>query len=336
LGSSKWLRRDSESLFLREEYCVTLGFENRKLIGQHPQNKLWLKKGYLMADLPIDGLDGLNGIIVIDQDKLITQANSIAGDLFGQPVSSLLNTTFDIGCNIDHLLEGGQQHCEFIIPEKDDKNKIISASSLRMEWNNQLYFIISLCNKTKHLESTELLQYQSHHDHLTNLPNRSFFEKSIAEAIKEAKKSKQHMALLYLDIDNFKAVNDSLGHCIGDLLLQKISETLIGCTRQSDTVARLGGDEFAIILPNLRKPDYAATVAQKIIEKLTRSSFRLEENEVQAKISIGIAIYPYAGKKSSELLKSADKAMYLAKKEGKHRYHFFTEKLNNNASVEKL
>jgi diguanylate cyclase (GGDEF)-like protein len=270
-----------------------------------------------------------HAIVVVDADKNVTQANLAAAQLLGSPVAALLNRPLNLGCDIDHLLQHDEKKSELLI-RTGTETQTLSASSLKVDWHDQPYYIISLWQQPLYEQSQEELEHMSYHDHLTSLPNRPHFERKMALAIKEASKSKQNMALLYLDIDNFKAVNDNLGHCVGDLLLKQISQALTACTRRSDTVARLGGDEFAIVLPNLRKPSYAATVARKVLNRLNRAPFHLENNDVHAKISIGIAVYPYAGKKTVDLVKNSDSAMYDAKKRGKNQFRFFTEEFNES------
>lgn len=179
--------------------------------------------------------------------------------------------------------------------------------------------------KTVEEQLTNLALY----DHLTKLPNRLLFEKTIAQTIARAKRSNKEMALMFLDLDHFKNINDTLGHDVGDMLLKGVADRLQQCIRKSDTVARLGGDEFAVILDEISKAEDAGLVAEKIINILA-PPFLLDGHEVFASTSIGIAIYPVSGDNSITLTKNADIAMYQSKQEGRNNYRFFTESMNED------
>ena len=172
-------------------------------------------------------------------------------------------------------------------------------------------------------ELVNLINYDS----LTGLPNRTLFADRLSQASAQARRSGESVGLLYLDLDGFKVINDSLGHSFGDELLKRVAERLRHCTREGDTVARLGGDEFALILSNLDTARNAARVAQKILSHLNQPLV-LKGREFHLGASIGIVTYPHDGVSSEDLLKNADAAMYRAKALGKNRYHFFTAELN--------
>lgn len=162
----------------------------------------------------------------------------------------------------------------------------------------------------------------AHYDMLTHLPNRSLFYDRLDQAILMAKRHQRGIALLYMDLDGFKKVNDTLGHHVGDLLLVEAAERLRLCVRESDTLARLGGDEFTLILNDIHERKDVAMVSKKIIESIA-VPFDLESHSVHIGVSIGIAIYPDdAGVVEGELLIVADKAMYAAKAAGKNTYRF--------------
>ena len=162
------------------------------------------------------------------------------------------------------------------------------------------------------------------HDPLTGLPNRSFFGEQFRQATARAKRAGRLVALLYLDLDRFKPVNDRLGHECGDQLLRTAARRLRGMVRAEDTVARLGGDEFAVILERLSRPRDAAPTARKLLRALNRP-FRLEGHKASVTASVGIAVYPLDGDNVDILLKRADRAMYRAKKGRGNEYRFWSD-----------
>jgi len=183
-------------------------------------------------------------------------------------------------------------------------------------------------------ESEERLLYLAHYDNLTNLPNRVLFYDRLKQALSQAKRNEWVTAVMFLDLDRFKNVNDTLGHGAGDLLLRQVSERLAGCVRSGDTVGRLSGDEFAIVLSNLTGPDDASLVAQKIMTTIARP-FNLYGKEVFVSASIGITLFPTDSLDQDTLIQNADTAMYRAKELGRNSFRFYTPEMNARA-LEKL
>lgn len=171
--------------------------------------------------------------------------------------------------------------------------------------------------------SASRLSHQANHDDLTGLPNRKLFHERLQQSLQWASSNQQLVALLFLDLDGFKQINDTLGHKVGDLLLKAVADRLTRCLRGSDTVSRLGGDEFTVILPAIPTYQDAGRVAEKILITLDKP-FQLNEQRVTVTTSIGIAIYPNDGDEVDALIKQADLAMYQAKQAGKHRYCFIS------------
>lgn len=169
--------------------------------------------------------------------------------------------------------------------------------------------------------SASRLSHQANHDDLTGLPNRKLFHERLQQSLEWASSNQQLVALLFLDLDGFKQINDTLGHKVGDLLLKAVADRLTRCLRGSDTVSRLGGDEFTVILPAIPTHQDAARVAEKILTTLDQP-FKLNNQIVNVTTSIGIAIYPNDGEEIDTLIKQADLAMYQAKQAGKHRFCF--------------
>lgn len=170
----------------------------------------------------------------------------------------------------------------------------------------------------------------AHYDAVTNLPNRVLFLDRFLQEIKNARRTEQSIALMYLDLDRFKEVNDTLGHDIGDLLLKETAQRLMSCVRTTDTVARLGGDEFTVILNIQEHPRSAEHVAQNILNILAEP-FHLGNEQVYITTSIGISIYPEDAEDVEVLLKNADQAMYAAKAHGRNRYYYFTASMQEAA-----
>lgn len=170
----------------------------------------------------------------------------------------------------------------------------------------------------------ERINYLAHYDQLTGLPNRTLLNRRIKKAVDKALNCNQSLAILFMDLDHFKEVNDTLGHPVGDLLLQAVGQRLKAILREQDTLGRLGGDEFLAILDHSAKPDASSVVAEKIISALTQP-FMLEGHEIKIGVSIGIAIYPKDGCSVDELVKNADIAMYRAKESGRNTFRYFSE-----------
>lgn len=181
---------------------------------------------------------------------------------------------------------------------------------------------------TEHRHYEEQLIYHATHDPLTGLPNRNLLQDRLAQALAlDAFAHKNPLCVMFLDLDNFKKVNDTLGHTVGDMLLKAVADRLTGCVRGGDTVARLGGDEYIIVLPNVREMQDVITVAKKIIAVFA-APFPLLGDEIYVTSSIGIALSPTDGETVDALLKNADAAMYHAKEQGKNNYQFYSAEMN--------
>lgn len=261
-----------------------------------------------------------DGIVILNNSKMVMYVNSAATNLFDRKATDLVGEPLDFTLDFE-------SPSEINIPQPDGKISIAEVDVIQTEWKNEPCLLVSFRDITERKKAEEVLTYMSCHDYLTDLPDRIHFEKKISSAIHEAKENTGYMALLYLNLDDFKIVNDTFGHFVGDLLLKEVSDILESSVRQGDTVVRLGGDEFSIVLPSLRKADYTASVASKILTKLSKT-FLLNEHEVYTNCSIGIAIYPAGGKNAISLIKNADTALHEAKENGKNQYRYFSSKLN--------
>jgi len=180
---------------------------------------------------------------------------------------------------------------------------------------------------TDRKQKETLINYQAFHDLLTGLPNRALFEDRLKLATAHARRYRSSLAVLYLDLDRFKLVNDSLGHAAGDRLLQLVAERIHGCLRDEDTLSRFGGDEFTLLLSEITKKDDAVSVVEKILESF-RSPFWIDDKEIFTSVSVGIAMFPHNGEAVETLIKNADIAMYHVKSSGKDGYQFFSREMN--------
>jgi diguanylate cyclase (GGDEF)-like protein len=174
------------------------------------------------------------------------------------------------------------------------------------------------------------LDHLAHHDVLTELPNRILFQDRLNQAIESARRQGRQLAVMFMDLDQFKHINDSLGHAIGDQLLQSVAQRLVGCVRHSDTISRQGGDEFVLLLSTIEHAEDTALSAQKMLAALALPH-HIDGHDLHISVSIGISIYPDDGQNAEILIKSADTAMYYAKDNGRNNYKFFEQDMNARA-----
>jgi diguanylate cyclase (GGDEF)-like protein len=184
---------------------------------------------------------------------------------------------------------------------------------------------------TERRRAEEQIAHMARHDALTDLPNRVLLRERLEHELKRVKRG-ECLAVLCLDLDHFKSVNDTLGHPIGDGLLQVVADRLRGCTREPDTIARLGGDEFAIIMTQLQRPTDAAVLARRIREAIVKP-YHLDGHQIIADISIGIAVAPLDGTEPDQLLKNADMALYGAKADGRGTFRFFEQEMDTRMKM---
>ncbi|NVK19425.1 MAG: EAL domain-containing protein [Methylocystaceae bacterium] len=206
----------------------------------------------------------------------------------------------------------------------------LSISAVLDANKNVSQYVAVFSDITKRKRAEELIRHQANYDALTNLPNRTLFLDRLSRSMMRAKRQETQVALMFLDLDRFKWVNDTLGHNIGDVLLQEAAARILHYVRETDTVARLGGDEFTIVLPDLKHTQDVEKVARKILEVLSKP-FQISGQEIFVSGSVGITIYPDDGKELELLLRNADTAMYRAKEAGRNDFRFFTAEMNTEA-----
>lgn len=210
----------------------------------------------------------------------------------------------------------------------------MSVSAVKDRLGKVTHYVTIFTDITERKEAEERVRHLAHYDALTDLPNRTLFYDRLSQALIQAQRDNTLAAVMFIDLDRFKNINDTLGHSVGDLLLQGVAERLIQCMRQGDSVSRQGGDEFVVLLPAIGQAEDAAVVAQKILESIGKPFF-LDEHELHVTCSIGISFYPNDGDNSETLMKNADTAMYRAKEAGRGNYQFYLADMNAR-SLERL
>ncbi len=285
-----------------------------------------------------------DAIIVKDLNGIITNWNSGAERIFGYRASEIIGCSISLLIPPDRLEEESKimklvkrgkltDHFETvrwgkgdkpidvsvtISPVKNSEGKIIGASKIARDI-------------TQRKGSQERIQYLAHYDSLTGLPNRTLLADRMKIAIGNAARYSKRLALLFVDLDRFKLVNDSLGHEIGDKLLKVAAERMQSTIRHIDTISRLGGDEFIVLLSQIVAAEDAARVAEKLIAAVSEP-YRIEEHELLLTASVGISIYPESGTEANSLLRNADTSMYSAKESGRNRYRFYSEDLTSRVT----
>ncbi|MFZ3213533.1 MAG: EAL domain-containing protein [Terriglobales bacterium] len=232
--------------------------------------------------------------------------------------------------------QGRCENCEFQVYRKDG-SKIWLRTSVRTVHNadgSLLYHVGTAEDITEHKLLEKQVRYLAYYDALTGLANRSLFQDRLANAMAVARRSKQKVALLFLDLDRFKTINDSLGHSVGDLLLKEVAERLKKWSREQDTVARLGGDEFVVVLSAVKETADAAVAADRLMKAMS-AEFTVQGHLLSPSCSLGISVFPDHGTDGEALLKNADAAMYCAKDNGRNNFQFFTHDMNGRA-VERM
>lgn len=199
----------------------------------------------------------------------------------------------------------------------------VQASLVRDEQGAPEYVISAIQDITERKYTEHQISFMAYHDKLTGLPNRALFFDRLSQTISQARRSRKHVALLFLDLDGFKPINDTYGHEAGDAVLKMVAQRLLACVRAVDTVARLGGDEFAIIVGELDSPAEIERVAEQILQAFAQPLTLPEGNDCTVGTSMGVSIYPDNGEEMDSLLAAADAAMYESKRRGKNTYTYF-------------
>ncbi|MEJ2622370.1 MAG: EAL domain-containing protein [Candidatus Thiodiazotropha sp.] len=282
------------------------------------------------------------GIMVTDEENRIKTVNPAFTRITGYSQEDVLGRTPHILSSGRHsksfyedlwesVLHKGYWSGEVWNRRKDGSvfPEWLSISAIKGEHGVAKEFVAVFSDITKNKENEEQIRYQANYDALTGLPNRSLLSDRLNQAIVSAHRENWMLAVLFVDLDHFKVVNDTFGHVVGDELLQLVAARVKACLRESDTVARFGGDEFIILLQDVTEMDSVAIVASNIIEQITRV-FSLYGREIYIGASIGITVYPDDAVNADSLLRNADMAMYQAKERGRNTYQFFTASMQQH------
>lgn len=290
------------------------------------------------------------GIAVMDGGKNIITVNrafcEMSGysstELIGHNFLSLNSTAHDPGF-YDALWNEVDIHKqwkgEVWAHRKDGKTypQLFNIRALATEDNKVTHYIVITSDITRLIETQRRLEHLASYDLLTDLPNRSFFYNRLNHCHAKAQRAKLSFAIMFVDIDDFKKINDNLGHEVGDELLKTVAERLKKCVREQDTIARMGGDEFTLLLEQITGTNEVAVTAQRLVQEMS-TPFYIGNHEIFITISVGICLYPTDGTNIPSLIKNADTAMYKAKEQGKNAFMFFTESMNkamyNRFSIE--
>lgn len=275
-----------------------------------------------------------NAVFITDPEGLIEWANDSLCDLTGYPREVLIGQTPRIFRSGEHdqsiheemwrtILDGQVWRGEVIDSHKNGRPiTVIQTITPLVEASGEISHFVSILEDITVRKAAEArIAHMARHDLLTDLPNRTLFFEQLQRSLALAKRNERTLALLFIDLDRFKAVNDTHGHASGDLLLQQAAHRLLDCTREGDFLARLAGDEFVLLLPDIQASNDAASVAEKIVDVMA-TSFDLDGIEAHIGASVGVALYPNDGEQADALLTAADEAMYKAKHAGRNRYCF--------------
>lgn len=316
------------------------GAKGRAVIpGNGPDNGIVLGSQYL--NKLIESLE--EAVIILDAGFRAISTNSAYLEITGETLSEAIGRVpsfYRVITENDFLRSAMRQNIEDyghwegeLWAQRKDGGEYaqrLSVSAVPSESGGIFQYVIVISDLGKKVRENEELLYQASYDALTGIPNRSLFQDRLSQSVSVMARSGKKLSLMFIDLDGFKLINDTLGHEAGDKLLIEAAERLGHCIRSGDTVARLGGDEFTIIMPNIKDPRDSTLVAERVLKNLA-APFDLGGHEAFVSGSIGVTIFPDDADNATDLLKNADAAMYRAKDLGKANYQFFTSDLNEEA-----
>jgi diguanylate cyclase (GGDEF)-like protein/PAS domain S-box-containing protein len=285
----------------------------------------------------------MEGVVITDGEGNITSVNPAFCGITGYSEAEIINQHPDLLKSDRHPQEFFDELWTVVRKTGSWRGEIwnqrkngevypawMTISCVRDEHDKILHYVAVFSDITSIKKSQSQLEHLAHHDSLTNLPNRLLFEDRLQHAISQSKRQGHQLAVLFLDLDHFKNINDTLGHAVGDELLKEVAARLQSMLRDGDTAARLGGDEFTVLVESIEDPSQAAVVAAKIQEDF-KTPYKIAGRELHVTTSIGISIYPEDGLTVADLTKNADAAMYQAKEQGRNNYRYYTSELTRSA-----
>ncbi len=330
-----------------------IDLRNQLLSKKVKEKNIELEEQHELLQNVINGID--QSVMVIDTEYNVLLANDAAKQFSDIKMihDAPKPKCYELTHHQDHPCNGEDHPCPYI--ESFDKEKSVQrvhkhitpsgedefielTTTPLYNKDHELYAVVELGhNITEHLKTQKTLQqqkdeldYQAHYDDLTSLPNRVLFLDRLKHSMETAKRDNNQVALMFIDLDHFKEINDSLGHHAGDYILKECAKRLQSTLRDMDTVSRFGGDEFTIILERMNNENEIVDIVQPILNKLEEPYF-YEHSKLYSAASIGISVYPENGNTHQELLKNADAAMYKAKENGRSRYSFYTKSMTEKA-----
>lgn len=329
------------SLKLASRELTSRNSELKDRLGELESIRTRLEDSLLTLNTTFDAIG--EAIIAFDEEGNVVKFNELAADMLDldknkvgkHPKRTLANLYRKIKDptvlihDLRHIAEDPLREL-FGVLEFHDDSTYEYHSSVKLKDDRLLGRVWCFRNVTEIKKNEALIRHQAYHDVLTDLPNRTLFMDRLEHAITYARRVNNVVAVLFIDLDQFKKVNDTCGHQIGDALLKQVAERLNGNIREHDTVARLGGDEFTVLLEGLQSHSYATAMSHRILKSL-KTPFQIEKNIFYISCSIGISLFPCDGGEAKELVRKADIAMYHAKDTGRNNFQYFNESLERLA-----
>lgn len=291
-----------------------------------------------MAQITLDAIG--DAVLVVDPESKVIYLNKVAESLTGWPSKIALGRSAE---EVFHIVDGTTRRREIspsqraireerivelalgsVLIRRDGSDLAIedSAAPIRSREGNIAGAVIVFHDARQSRSVTQRMSHLAQHDSLTSLPNRVLLMERLTQALGMANRHGKQLALLFMDLDDFKHINDSYGHAVGDQLLREVAEDIRACVRTTDTVSRLGGDEFVILLTEIEALRDSVQVAEKLLARFALPR-KLDGHDIRVSLSIGISVYPENGLEAGALIRNADAAMYQAKKYGRNRYQVY-------------
>ncbi len=314
---------------------------NTELLLQAIQKSAWSVKASLERQLATTVFNvSSDAILIADSENRIVSVNAAFCEITGYSADEVAGRNPKILSSGKHdakfyqamwrdLREAGRWSGEVWNRRKNGEiyAELLTVNTVKNDRGELTHYVAIFADITEHKQIQEHVRYLAHYDALTNLPNRVLFNDRLGQALINAQRADSKAAVMFLDLDRFKNINDTLGHGAGDMLLQEVAARLTDCIRQGDTVSRLGGDEFVVLLPELNDEKDTQRVAQKLLNTLA-FPIVLQGHELHISASIGISYYPMDGTNTETLMRHADIAMYRAKEEGRNNYQYYHASMN--------